>query len=317
MKNLLFAMLVIALLATCKRPDPSVSEKEEKNRNSALMDTLGTMDSLVNVNKVRNNQLTRELAGKALNLARQSGSEEALAKAYLMMGIAFRNYNNDTSIFYNMLAMRLSEKNNLARIRISSLYNYATLCQDASDHKAAVLYYDSIISLARREQSYGMLSNSFIGIGTIKLMSFDSTGARVMFDSAFKVAARFSLRLQKGVALANLARLENDPKRKLLVLRSAINLLKEIPGAEEEAAASYSNLGMLSPDPDTALRYYNEALRLADVVHATVLSIAICNNKAYCYLDKKDFKNAESCLVSYAIPLAKKEKKILLAGQFV
>jgi signal transduction histidine kinase len=309
MKHILMTVLVIAgLLAGCRRSQPSGSEGRSNDRQRALTDTLIRLDSMVNANKVRNNQLSRELAGRAMKLATQSGSEEALARAYIMMGIAYRIYNNDTSYMYNKLAMNLAGRLNLQSIRISAMYNYASLCRDAADFKTAIIYYDSVIPFARNDGDYRLLSNTFNGIGSIKFESFDTAGARVMFDSAIQVADRYSLPLQKGVALASLARLENSPAENIFKLKEAAQLLKEIPGAEEESASIYTNLGMLSQDPDTALRYYDEALKLADTIHSSELSIAICNNKAYSYLDKKDFNNAEACLVSYAIPLAQQVK---------
>jgi len=64
---------------------------------------------------------------------------------------------------------------------------------------------------------------------------------------------------------------------------------------------------MQSANPDMALYYYSEAMRLANTIHSSEISMAVCNNEAYSYLDKNDWKNAENCLLSNAIPLARKE----------
>ncbi len=309
MKYPLIAILVLTLMAGCGRHDPSGSEKENNNRIGALMDTLRKMDSMAGVNKVRNNRLSREVAGMALKIAIRSGSEKALAKAYLMMGVANRPFNNDTSAKYINLALKLSAAENLPGIRIASLYNYASLCYDATDLNSAVIYFDSVVPLARREGDTLMLSNAFNELGNIKFNTFDTAGARIMYDSSIHVADRHALNLQKGVALASLARLEAKQENKVKMLKDAVGILKEIPGAEEETAYIYSNIGMYCSNPDTALSYYNEALRLADAIHSPELSIGVCNNMAYSYLDKNDLKNAEACLVSNAIPLAKQSKK--------
>ena len=115
--------------------------------------------------------------------------------------------------------------------------------------------------------------------------------------------------MQEGVAIASKTRYDGNPKEQEKKLKQAIGLLHGIPGAEEVTAGVYTNLGMNSANPDTALRYYEEALRFANISHTAEITIGICNNQAYSYLDKNDFLRAEECLVSNAIPLAKREKK--------
>ena len=129
-----------------------------------------------------------------------------------------------------------------------------------------------------------------------------------MYDSAYKIAQRHSLPAQEGIALASLSALETDPAVIVNMRKKAIELLKKVPGFEQEIALIYNNLGMRSANPDTALYYYQESLTMANTIHSSEITIVVCNNQTYSYLEKNDWKNAEGCLVSNAIPLAQKEK---------
>lgn len=80
--------------------------------------------------------------------------------------------------------------------------------------------------------------------------------------------------------------------------------LKKQPGSEEEIATILNNLGMRSTNPDTALMYYHDALRITNPTFSNEIRIALFNNQAYSYLEKNDLNNAEGYLVSDAIPLA-------------
>ena len=63
-------------------------------------------------------------------------------------------------------------------------------------------------------------------------------------------------------------------------------------------------MGLLCADADTALKYYISAIKLGEVVNSAEVRIAAYNNLAYSFLEKKNYKEAASCLSERAIPLA-------------
>ncbi|MEI6899556.1 MAG: ATP-binding protein [Bacteroidota bacterium] len=276
-----------------------------------LNDTLRKLDSLANVNKIFNNALARSYAKKAMVLAQKSNSEAAFVQAYFIMGFTYRNYNDDSSFLYTSRSLRIAEKINMEKYRTRAMYNLALLYINASDVSTAVIYLDSSIQISQRIGDYAILSNGYNAYGSIKSDLPDPAGARIMYDSAYKIAQRHSLPAQEGIALASLSALETDPAVTVNMRKKAIELLKKVPGFEEEIALIYNNLGMRSTNPDTALCYYQQALTVANTIHSSEITIVVCNNQTYSYLEKNDWKNAEGCLVSNAIPLAQKEKNYL------
>ncbi len=299
----------MALLSGCsgKHEQHQSSVRTEQIRN--VIDSITIIDSLASAVKISDNERARGYAHRALALAKGSDSEEALAQACLIMGFSYKNFNDDTSLVYTTRALELSRKNNFTATYSAALYNLANLYNEASDQKTAILYVDSSLQVFNQTGKYNMLSNAYNFLGNLKYDLNDTTGARIMYDSAIIIARKHGLRLQEGVALASKARFDKDLQIKVKKLKQAIGLILGIPGAEEEAASVYSNIGMNIANPDTALLYFNEAIKLASISHSSEITIAVCNNQAYSYLDKNDFRRAEECLVSNAIPLALHEKK--------
>ena len=274
-----------------------------------VIDSIMEMDLLVQKNKIVDNALARSYAKKALILAQKSNSDEALARAMLMMGYSNRNYDDDTSLLYTNRALALAVKMKYTSITSIALYNLANFYYRAADLRSAIIYSDSAIKVFKQDGDFKMLSNTYNFLGGIKFDLNDTSGARIMYDSALQIARKHGFKLQEGVAMANKARFIADPKKMDGKLKDAVELLRGIQGAEEEIAEIYINLGMNSTNSDSALHFYDEAIKLANVLHLSDLRIAICNNQAYSYLEKNNWKRAEECLVSNAIPMAQREKK--------
>jgi signal transduction histidine kinase len=129
-----------------------------------------------------------------------------------------------------------------------------------------------------------------------------------MYDSAYKIARRHKQNEQIGISLGNLSRFESDPVKALGLEREAISFLKMTKGGEDGLAQSYVNIGFRASNPDTALYYFNEALKLAKANNLSKIEIGAYNNMVYSFLDKGNIKSAEECLVDHAIPLAEREK---------
>lgn len=188
MKHFLYSFILINLfwLSGCRNKSEAPLFSINSLSNSALVDSIGKLDSLVNANKATNNHMAHVYSKQAVSLAMRMNSEKALAKALLIVGISYFNFNNDSSFIYYAKAQKM-----------------------------------------------------------------------------------------------------------------AINLLEKIPGNEEEIASVYCNLGLRSSDPDTAIKYYQAAINIAQTGNSAEVEIASFNNMAYSYMDKKDYEKAELCLVSH------------------
>jgi signal transduction histidine kinase len=308
---LLFLIPVVILLNGCQNQSKEENSEEKNAIKSAMLDSINTLDSLAEATKISDNERARTYAHRALALAKKSGSDQALATAFVIMGFSYKNYNNDTSLVYNNRALELARKNQFAGTYSAALYNLANLYYEASDLKTAIMLTDSVLKISRMNGKFIWLSNAYNFLGNIKENLNDTTGSRIFYDSAISIARNHGLRMQEGVAIASKAHYERDLNEKQKKLKLAIRLLNGVPGAEEEAATVYTNLGVNSANPDTALHYYEKAMKLANIYHFDEITIGVCNNQAYSYLDKKDFRRAEECLVSNAIPLAKQKKKFI------
>ena len=302
----LLAIIISVAISGCRDQSAGPSDSVMNLNTSAVIDSINKLDSLASANKISNNALARSYAYRALTIAKNSNSEEALARAYLIMGYSFRNYNNDSSYIYTSQCLKLAEKIHSQKTSIAAMYNLAMLHIAAADQKTAIVYLDSVLQVARKLKEYETLSNTYNTLGTIRIGFPDTASARIMFDSAYQVAKRHSLPVQEGVALGSISMLGGDPKTVENLRKRAIVLLHKVPGHEEEIALNLINLGMWSTNPDSALNYYQQAIAIANTIHADEISLAVCNNQVYSYLDKNEGKNAEVCLVNNAIPLAKK-----------
>ena len=268
-----------------------------------MMDSINKLDSLVNAKKISNNHQATIYAKMALSIALRMNSEKLLARAYLMMGVPYFNNNKDSSFFYYSNALKVAERYNLDEIKPRIYYSLAMIYSAASDLKMAVIFLDSSIIISQKVKNYSSLSNTYNVLGNLKSDMLDSIDAKAMYDSAYNIANRHNLLKQKGIAMASLSRFETD-QASYVLQKKAIQILEKQSGNEEEIASILSNLGLRSSNPDTAIKYYKSAIRFAQSGNCSELEIASYNNLAYSCLDKKDFKEAEMCLVNHAIPIA-------------
>jgi signal transduction histidine kinase len=73
-------------------------------------------------------------------------------------------------------------------------------------------------------------------------------------------------------------------------------------------ARIYINIGYRAKNPDTALFYFNEALKLTRIANLSEIEMGAYNNMVYSYLEKGNIEKAEDCLINHAIPLAQRQK---------
>ena len=168
------------------------------------MDSLQFLESIVNLKKASDNKLAHKYANNALTLAFTINTEEALARAFIIKGIAYKNFNNDSSFIYYSKALKIVESNDLGNLKAKLYYNISMVYLAAGDYKMAIILLDSTKLRARVSKDFVSLSNAFNAIGSIKNTLLDTAESRIMFDSAYAIAVRYNLSKQKGVALASL-----------------------------------------------------------------------------------------------------------------
>jgi signal transduction histidine kinase/predicted negative regulator of RcsB-dependent stress response len=308
--RLIIAFTFLGMITGCGHQSEESESGLKRGLNPALNDSLTKLDSLVRAMKGKDNQLALKYARKELALAGRMNTEEAYANAYLSMGSVYTHLSKDSSFIYNSKALKIAQKLNMEYVRNSALYNIALLYYYASDQKMALVYLDSVIRLADRIKDYSTVSNAYNTIGNIQIDLSDSVSARKMYDSSLSIARKHSLSRQAGIAIESLAVFEKDPVVGTLMGKQAIAFLKQKPGAEEAIAHALTNLGLLTANPDTAIMYYLEAIKVAKNINSLALQIAVCNNLAYSFLDKGDVGKADSCIAQIAIPLAEKSKNL-------
>lgn len=307
---LMLFLLVAGLINGCGRSGGEGNSEGKSRADTALMDSLKKMDSLVNANKVMNHGLAKGMAHKALSMAKKSGFGEALVKAYLMMGVASMGFRNDSAFFYYSAGLRISDSIGCDSFKASLMYNLANIYQEASDTKTSLNYFDSVVRLGYHLKNYVFVSNAYNALGNLKLNLVDSNGSVRMYDSALAIGRRYNHRLQTSVALVSLSRFTKDQKESIRLKREALKALATIPGTEEEQAAIMVNIGMHFGIADSSIKYNQAAIRLAQVLPMSEVIIAANNNLAYDYMDRKEFPEAEVCLRIHAVPMAEKTGNI-------
>ncbi|MEI6683248.1 MAG: ATP-binding protein [Bacteroidota bacterium] len=300
----LLLIIVTGVLSGCDKKNTHQHPHDLSPAQKTRMDSVIKLDSLVIATKSSDNRQAHRYADLALSLASRMNYAEALTRASLVKGVAFFNHNNDSSFLYYSKALKFATDNDVEDIKPTIFYNLAMIYGSAYNLKMEVIYLDSSITVAQRNRDYRMLSNALNALGNLKFNLLDTFGARKMYDSACGIASRHGLPGQTGIALASLSRFARDPAVSSAMKKKAISVLLKKAGNEEEIASILNNLGMQSPDPDTAIRYYQAAIKLALSGKYTEVAIAAYNNLAYSYLDKKDVGSAAGCLVRDAIPLA-------------
>ena len=303
-----FISLTVCIFPGCKPKTSKQLNLENTTNDMVLIDSIIRIDSLVNTLKVSNNNQARLLSRQAFSFALKSNSKEAQARALLTMGIAFLNHQNDSSYLCYSKALNLAVENKILKIQPKLLYNLAMIYRMASNPKMAVIYLDSSICLAQSEKDYPTLSDGYNALGNLKFDMQDTLSAKAMYDSSFNIAVRYVLNKQMGIAMGSLSRFIRDVNASSQMRKKAISILQKNAGNEEEIALTLINLGTRSHDPDTAIQYFQSAIRIAGMGNINKVAMAAYNNLAYSFLDKHDVEKAEECLKSYAIPIAEREK---------
>jgi signal transduction histidine kinase len=301
------SLFAILLACSGKQTGSNVADtKQEK----PVMDSIAVLEKLVTSNKATDNFRSRLYAQQAYSFALHTKSQEALVKSLVLLGISNTNFNNDSSFRFYSMALRLAHKHRIEWMKPSIYYNLASISLSVMDSRMYLIYLDSTLNVATRIGNQLWRSNAYNALGNARLDILDSINARIFLDSAFRIAKRNALPLQMGIALGGLAKFETTPAATVKKLHDAIRMMHQQQGTEEEIALTLINIGTFCVNPDSAIRYFQEAINIGRACNSPEVIIAAYNNLAYSYIDKHDVDGAEECLTKYAIPVATKTENL-------
>jgi len=302
----LFAVMLaftVNVLISCKQ---TVQPRTETNETGlqALKDSLRVLDSLVVISKFNNRIRALQYARQALNIARASGDTSCSILALNTMGIAFDQYNVDSSYSYYSSAQKLAEKTGALRRYPQIIYNIAFLYYQAYDYKTALTLLDSVVNVSRSREKWEILASAYNLLGNVKAALGLTSESLDAYHQAEELSERKNLVRELGISLTNQAPYETNSEKAMALNRRAIHYLSLIPGNEHAIASILVNMGNLMQIPDSALRYYQDALDIETKFGFTDLFITTCNNLACSYLEKGDVQMAEGLIKDKALPLA-------------
>ncbi|MDP4280999.1 MAG: ATP-binding protein [Bacteroidota bacterium] len=300
----IFISLVLIQLS-CSRASDSSSDSSPAE---SVMDSLNKFDAKVTELRNINSKKSIEYARKSIRLKDVNKFPKALIKANIILGTALMTEQTDSGYFYLSEAMKISSQYGINEFMQEIYYNLSKIYTESMDYKMAMIYLDSVLHTGKNMSRFDLISNAYNDLGVLKLNLHDNEDAKRLFDNSLRIATVHSLKKQIGVALGNLARLENDPKIVKTLMRKALNVLQQTTGAESAIAQLKIDIGNRCDDPDSAIFYYKSAINAVDTGSSDEILLIAYNNLAYSYIDKKEVKQAECFLVNRAIPIAEKWK---------
>jgi len=303
-------MYIIFLYGCSTNSSWDNAKEAGKTGTSGLQDSLKQMDSLLDLNKIRNNPFARSLAHRAFSMAVKTNDPVSKTKAFEMLGLAYSYTDKDSSYLFYKEALLDAQNNRITKELPGIYYSLAMLSTDANNYSGAISLLDSCRRLAAGNKQYKDLANAYNSLGNIYFDVKNFTLSHSMYDSSYRISVKFSYPLQAGVALANLAKFDSALDISLVKYYTALNYMKTKPGSEEEIALLYNNIAYRHTNADSVLFYSEKAIGLAKAHTLPAVEMGAYNNMAYAYLDKKNISKAETCLKEMAIPIALKYENI-------
>jgi signal transduction histidine kinase len=303
--TIFFLLLFILFLSGCRQQEKQGSVMSDW-QIKLVLDSIGRIDSLVMLNRMNNASLAVELARVSLTLARTTGDDQAMLRAYNNLGNAWSLAMMDSSFLYYTKALSYMNDQPADPEKPRILYNLAMLNVAASKPKNAIVLLDSTLQEAKKFSKYKIISNSLNALGNIYRNLGNDSLAKTMYNSAYDIAKSHHLPLQTGVSLGSLAQMEKDPAVELLMERRAIQYLKNCKDGAEPMASIFINSGSVMTNPDSAITCYLAAIKLINPEYASLTLLGIYNNIAYSFLEKGDRANAARYLLDLAFPLARR-----------
>jgi len=275
-----------------------------KSMSKIELDSLNTLDSLVNRYRFTNTSLAKKYAIKALKFSLLKQSENGEARSYILLGLTYLQINTDSSLFYFDKAQNIAIEYNDNEVLAHGYYCQASLYKNVYDYKTAVVLLDSSLKYAKTVKDYVVIADVCNLLGNIRKDLNDFIQAKDLYLNSFQIARANGLNRQCGIALVNLASLTNNNLEAMSKLSSAINYFRNSNGCDEELSSTYINMGNRQSNPDSALIFLKQGLKISIKGKILLSEIGAYNIMTYCYLDKGDLRNAETCIRDKAIPIA-------------
>jgi signal transduction histidine kinase len=300
----IYILLTIFLLTgSCGRHENAGNNENRQPQKTELINSVKRLDSLSFVFQVIDNPLSVMYARKALSIAQTTGIQSTIVLALRRMGGALIQDHMDSSFYYYNRALNLADQHRLYSLKPAIFCELVDVYQMAGDKQTAIVMADSAILQGIREKVFSAASDAYNMIGLIYSDMQDEPTATVMFDSAYRIAQKYSLEKEMIVTLVNRSKMTTDTLDYKKKVREAIFRLKQMDNSEEGIATMLVNLGIRVKDPDSAIAVFREGLYYSTRYRLPIVSVGAYNNMAYCYLDKNQPDSAEYFL-KMAIPLA-------------
>ena len=290
-------------MTSCKDTGNPNSESNAE-RFRSIKDSITILDSLVMINKFNNRDEALHNARRAIRIAIESKDSTCYITAYNMMGNAFSQSNFDSCYYYYSSAQRIAENVGVISQYPQVIYNIAYLHYHAFDYKTAIFLFDSVIKVSKSLGKWDILAGTYNILGNAKSSIGLKDEALDAYKKAEILSAQKKLPRQLGISYANQATFESNIDIAKNLNRKAIFHLSKTPGEERTIALILGNLGFLMQTPDSAIKYYYQAIDIANKYGFTDILINTYNNLAYSHLEKEDIKTAELIIKDKALPLA-------------
>jgi signal transduction histidine kinase len=282
----------------------------DAGRLQVIKDSIKIMDSLVMITKYNNRTEALHLARRAIVLANESQDSSCCITAYNMMGNAFILSAFDSSWLYYSKAQRMAENNGIIGQYPQVIYNIAYLHHRAFDYKTALSLLDSVVRVSTSLGKWKLLAGTYNFIGGIKADVGMFNDAMDSYRMAADLSREKNIPDHVGLALAGQARITANPAEAFPLYKEAIQKLSDAGGMEHSLAGILNNRGYLERNPDSAIVFYNKAIRISTDLGFTDILIATFNNLTYSYLEKGDVNTAEMLIKEKALPLAQADTNL-------
>ena len=306
----LIILFISGIFQACIVPVFASHALKSDGQKNQIMDSIKLLDSLSFLSRISNNPLSIKYAKREIQYSKTIGNPGNICTAYSALGNAFLTSRKDSSLYYYNLAVQVANNYNLSTARPQLLYNLAMVSLDASDYKNAIILIDSCIRLSKKYSQNPLLSDAYNSLGLIQIELNDSITARSSFSKALEIARQYSLPIQIGRSLGNLAMFEKDVRTSISIQIKAVNFLNQRPGTDEEKATILINIGNAQSNPDSAIFYYGKALALSVKGNLPLVEIAAYNSLANRYLQKGNAVKADEYIMAWALPLAQKQNNL-------
>jgi signal transduction histidine kinase/Flp pilus assembly protein TadD len=270
----------------------------------AVADSVFELDSLVHLYRIADQSRAHHFATQALEITRQFPRSIERAKALNMLAVTYILNKPDSALWCYQQALKIASKPEMLKTKMLVLSNIGTLYTTYGEHNMAISYFDSVITCTQNYKLDYSTAEVYLALGAIYFDIGNAVKAKENFDRSLSIATKQNKTKQIALALANLATINNDESLASKQYHKALQLLGTSSSNLEEKASILVNLGLLEPNPQKALKYYQDALLIVEKKTYPIFEVGAYNNMAYTYMDLGDYEKAKTCLIEKGMKIA-------------